>query len=374
MTLIALLVTFIYVILIGAFIFGFDKVEDFKLEDLPASTKFTVVIPFRNESKNLPGLLKSINELEYPSTHFEIVFVDDESTDNSVELITSFIKKSKKHISLIENIRSTKSPKKDAITTAISNAKYNWIVTTDADCVLPKYWLDTFDCFIQKQDTQFIVAPVVYVKSDSFLNRFQILDFLSLQGATIGSFGINKPFLCNGANLAFSIDLFKLLNGYEGNTNIASGDDIFLLEKAVKKDSKLVHYLKSPNVMVTTVPQPNLNGLISQRLRWAAKTSSYGNLFGKLTGLSVVCMNAFLICLLMFFIVGIVPAKTLMYVFLIKFGIDFLLLYKTSRFFDNSQLLLSYFFSSLLYPFFNVFVAFASVFSGYRWKGRAYHK
>ncbi|MFC4723237.1 glycosyltransferase [Geojedonia litorea] len=374
MTLIALLVTLLYVLLIGAFVFGFDKVEDFKLEDIPISTKFTIVIPFRNEGKNLPSLLKSIAELNYPATHFEVIFVDDDSTDDSVQIINSFVEKYEIDVTVLPNQRSTKSPKKDAITTAILKAKYQWIVTTDADCILPRYWMDTFDCFIQKQKTQFIAAPVMYATKDSFIKRFQILDFLSLQGATIGGFGINKPFLCNGANLGFTVEFFKTLNGYEGNTNIASGDDVFLLEKAVKQNPKLVHYLKSPNAAVATAVQTDLNSLLSQRLRWAAKTSSYGNLFGKLTGLIVVCMNALIICLLMFFIVGIIPIKTLVYVFLIKFGIDFLLLFKASRFFDQNQILLSYFLSALLYPFFNVFVAFSSVFTGYSWKGRAYQK
>ena len=372
MTFITLVITLFYVAIIGSFVFGFDKVAEFQLKDIPAKTKFTIIIPFRNEAEHLPFLLNSIIGLNYPRDSFEIIFVDDASSDNSAKLIEGFQKKSGIDSKLIDNIRLSNAPKKDAISTAIKIAKYDWIVTTDADCILPKYWLDTYDCFIQGHDAKYIVAPVTYNSVNTFLDRFQLLDFLSLQGTTIGSFGIKKPFLCNGANLAYKASLFKSVNGFDGNTNIASGDDIFLLEKAIKLIPKEVHYLKNLHASVTTLPEPNLKSLISQRKRWASKTSKYSNLFGKLTGIFVLFMNALMICLLMITMAGIVQPKVLIYTFIVKFGLDFLLLFKTLRFFNQEQFLMSYIFSSLIYPFFSVFVAFASIFKGYEWKGRKF--
>ena len=372
MTLIALVIILFYVALIGSFVYGFDKIEEFQLKDIPAKTKFTVIVPFRNEVENLPLLLASISNLNYPKDKFEIIFVDDESNDSSVKLIEKFQKKIKIDLKIINNNRQSNAPKKDAISTAITQAKHEWIVTTDADCILPKYWLDTFDCFIQSHEANYIVAPVTYSNVNSFIDRFQILDFLSLQGTTIGSFGIKKPFLCNGANLAYKASFFKAVNGFEGNTNIASGDDIFLIEKAMKKEPQKVHYLKNSHAIVSTLPEINLKTLISQRLRWASKTSSYSNLFGKLTGLIVLFMNALIITLFMITIAGIIQPKILAYTFLIKFGIDFLLLFKTVRFFNQEHYLLSYFFASIIYPFFSVYVAFASFFKGYEWKGRKF--
>ncbi len=372
MTLIALIITILYVALIGSLVFGFDKIAEFPLNDVTAKTKFTVIVPFRNEVEHLPILLKSILKLNYPRDRFEIIFVDDESSDNSVELIEKFLKNFRNGSKVIRNIRQTNAPKKDAISTAIAQAKYEWIVTTDADCILPKYWLDTFDCFIQSHDTICIAAPVTYIMINSSLERFQVLDFLSLQGATIGGFGIKKPFLCNGANLAYRVSFFKSVKGFDGNANISSGDDIFLLEKAIKNSPKKVHYLKNLHVAVMTLPEPNLKSLISQRLRWAAKTSNYRNLFGKLIGIMVLSMNALVICLLMITVVGIVHPKILAYTFLIKFCIDFLLIFKTVRFFNQEQYLISYFFASILYPFFSVFVAFSSLFKGFEWKDRTF--
>ncbi len=393
MTLIAIFITLIYLFLIASFIYGFDKVDEFSLKDLKAKTKFSVIIPFRNEEQNLPTLLESILKLNYPKSMFEIIFVDDESEDGSVETIEqkfrenlgelSSLSSSQKLLTLdnarfdrrtIKNIRTSKSPKKDAITLAISQTKYDWIVTTDADCVLPKFWLDSFDDFIQMNHPEFIVAPVTYSKMNSFLNRFQLLDVLSLQGSTIGGFGISKPFLCNGANLAYTKQIFETVNGFEGNDNIGSGDDIFMLEKAVKFFPEKVKFLKCQQAIITTLPQPNFDALIFQRIRWAAKTGSYRNLFGKLVGIIVFLMNGGLLVFSLMTLTGIINLKTFFYISIIKFGIDFLLIYKTASFTNQKEVMRTYFFAFFLYPFFAFYVVFSSVFKGYKWKGRDYIK
>nr|WP_321232328.1 glycosyltransferase [uncultured Psychroserpens sp.] len=379
MLIIILIITLTYLILIGSLVYGFDKVIEFNLEDTLVKTKFSVIVPFRNEAEHLPDFLKSIAELNYPKSLFEVILVNDESTDNSEELIKSIISKSpfnsnENNISIIDNIRITNSPKKDAITVAITHAKHDWIVSTDADCELPKYWLDVFDNYSHNSNSSMLVAPVTFRAATSFFERFQLLDILSLQGATIGGFGIKKPFLCNGANLAYRKDFFYTISGFEGNLDIASGDDIFLLEKAVKRDKSRVQYIKNKQAIVTTQAQPNFKTLKSQRVRWAAKTSSYKNAFGKLVGFLVLLMNALLVCLPLLSVLQIISLKTLIYTFAIKFLIDFLLLFKTARFFSQEHYLPSYIFSSLLYPFFSVYVVFISMFRGYKWKDRAYTK
>ncbi|WP_339754262.1 glycosyltransferase [uncultured Winogradskyella sp.] len=372
----------VYLFLIGLLIYGFDKVDHFKLQDLPAKIKFSIIIPFRNEAKNLPQLLASILKLNYPTSLFEIILVDDDSDDDSVFFIEKILdtKSSKKDFTLIKNIRIIKnkrasnSPKKDAITTAITVSKFDWIITTDADCVLPTYWLDVFDECIQTKKSDCIVAPVTYKGENSFFNRFQILDFLSLQGATVGGFGLNKPFMCNGANFGYRKSLFNTLNGFEGNTNIASGDDIFLLEKFIKQDAQKVHYLKSKKAVVSTNPAKDISVLIQQRLRWASKTSHNSNGFAKGVGLIVLLGNLVCIMLIPTVLLGYISLKTAIALFIIKFSIDFLLLFKTSRFFKQETLLLSYLFSSLLYPFFSVYIVLLALFKSYEWKGRTFKK
>ena len=307
--------------------------------------------------------------------------VDDESSDTSVEIIKKFLNTipikigvTQTNIRVISNQRKTNSPKKDAITTAIHTSENKWIITTDADCVVPKYWLDCFDEYIQNTNVRCLVAPVCLNIENSFLSKFQLLDILSLQGATLGGFGINQPFLCNGANFGYEKALFFELNGFEGNNNIASGDDVFFLEKVTKSFPEQIQYLKCELAIVKTKPQASFKKLISQRVRWAAKTSAYYNGFGKFTGLLVLSVNGLIISISSLALIGVFKIKILLYILIIKFNIDFYLVYKSATFFNQKDVLKSFLFAFILYPFFSVYVAFKSIFSSYNWKDRTFKK
>ena len=379
MLLISILITFLYCILIILFFIGFDLVQPFHLKKNETAPTFSILIPFRNEVIELPYLLESLSKLEYPNDKYELIFINDDSNDDSVNIINNFIDKrpfdsAQGDIRVINNTRKTNSPKKDAINSAIEQAKYDWIITTDADCIVPKKWLQTFDSFIEEKQPQLIVAPVTYHSNAGFLEQFQLLDFLSLQGTTIGGFGINKPFLCNGANLCYNRQTFFEVNGFEGNTHVASGDDIFLLEKIIEKYPDKVHYLKSNEAIVITKPQPTFKQLLHQRVRWATKSTAYKNWFSKLVSIIVLAMNFLLLFLFAGSIFQMISWQLFIVLFGTKFAIDLLLLFKTTAFFNQQKVLKHYLLSSLVYPVFIMFVVIVSLKSGYSWKGRQFKK
>nr|WP_066313533.1 glycosyltransferase [Flavobacterium sp. TAB 87] len=345
---------------------GFKKVPVYKFDfaETPKTT-FTIVVPFRNETQNLPLLLESISRLNYPTELFEVILVDDDSDEKFQYFNSTF------HIRIINTTRTSNSPKKDAISTAISHVKTDWILTTDADCLVPKHWLATFDSFIREHNVEMIAAPVNYQNTSSFLAHFQQLDLMSLQGATIGSFGIGKGFMCNGANFAYTKSFFESLKGFAGNTKIASGDDVFLLQKAIEESPQKVAYLKSKLAIVLTQPTSFWHELFFQRVRWAAKTGSYQSLFGKSLGLLVFAVNLSFILGFVFLLCGIWSFLTFELFVVLKFAIDFILLYTTNRFLGNVRMS-NWLLSSLWYPFFSVAVALYSLFGTYEWKGRRF--
>jgi cellulose synthase/poly-beta-1,6-N-acetylglucosamine synthase-like glycosyltransferase len=356
----------IYLITIGCLIFGFTKINSFEYLGLTPKTSFTIIVPFRNEAGNLPILLESFSKLNYPTDLFEVILVDDES-----EEVFSIQSELMFSVQIIKNIRVSNSPKKDAITTAMQIVKTNWIITTDADCVVHKNWLLSLDNYIQLHHVSMIAGAVTYNCEDSFLHHFQQLDLASLQGATIGSFGIKKGFMCNGANFAYTKSFFQMLNGFDGNSTIASGDDVFLLQKALAKYPEKVAYLKSKNTIVTTKPVNSWKSLFYQRVRWASKTTSYQSVFGKRLGLLVFMGNFGLVCCFGLTLFGLLSFPNLGLYFLIKFGIDTALIEQTNRFLTKHKiryLLLS----SLWYPFFSTAVALYCLFGKYEWKGRRF--
>ena len=339
----------IYILFIGQLIYGFNRMKRFSKKEFTPKTSFSIVVPFRNEKENLPNLLHSISLLNYPKELVEVILVDDDSEEVfSVQYSVFSLK-------VIKNIRKSNSPKKDAIETAIQIAKNDWIITTDADCLVQKDWLSIYDQYIQENEVKMVASGVCYIPKSGFLSAFQNLDFLSLQGATIGSFGINQPFMCNGANFAYSKAFFKELNGFQGNNSIASGDDVFLLQKAVSVTPKKVGFLLSKESIVATKPVENWTELFQQRVRWASKSTGYSSVYGKL--LAVVVFGGNLVWILSFFLwlSGILDQNIFMLFVALKFLIDFNLLFKTANFFESKlQYMLA---SSLLYPFFSVAVA-----------------
>ena len=360
------IIALVYFCNILLLILGFPKVKNFEVSDIFSKTKFTIIVPFRNEEENLPILLQSISMLDYPIDMFEVILVDDDSKEKFK------IQNSKFKIHIIDNLRTSNSPKKNAINTAIAIAKNDWIITTDADCVMQPKWLKTFDHYIQENNSKMIAAGVFYKTSGSFLDHFQQLDLLSLQGTTIGSFGNSKGFMCNGANFCYQKAFFHELNGFEGNSNVASGDDVFLLQKAIANDPEAVRFLKSEMAIVETQTMKNWRDLFFQRVRWASKTANYTSFYAKQLGLSVFFMNLTWLIVISFLLIEKVNISFFAFFTISKLLIDFILLYRTSAFFKirlHFVLL-----SSFVYPIFSVFVVLYSVFGKYEWKGRRFKK
>lgn len=375
MMILSIFIFITYAILIAAFIIGFGniKLREPKFEE--PTQEFSIIIPFRNEADNLTNLLQSILHLNYPSNLFEVLLVNDASEDTSCNIIKSF-HQNHPHLNLtiIQNIRKTDAPKKDAINTALQYSNFNWIVSTDADCEVPKNWLHSFNTFIEVKQPVFISAAVKFKEEHSFLFHIQNLNFISLIGSTIGAFGIHKPFLCNGANLCYRKDVFHKLNGFKGNTTIASGDDVFLLEKMAKNYPNKTHFLKSKENIVITNSEKHWKPFLNQQIRWASKSGAYKNLFSIIVGLTVFITNLTILiigCSLFF-----EPSnyKLFIGILLQKMFFDILLIEKTATFLNTKSSLIYFPFVSLSYPFFTVLIALLSALKKYEWKGRKFRK
>lgn len=372
MDLVLLLIILIYVVTIAQLIAGFNRVKTFDGASTNPKTFFSIIVAFRNESENLTVLLDSIKDLNYPIDLFEIILVDDFSEDDSTRKVYEWrMQNGSFQTTLLENVRLSGSPKKDAISRAVPIVQQDWLITTDADCVVPRNWLLTLDQYIQKNEVVMIAGPVSFHVNNSFLHHFQQLDLTSLQGATIGSFGLDLAFMCSGSNLCYTKSLFQELHGFKGNKKIASGDDVFLLQKAMRKFPEKVHFLKSKDLIVHTKAEKSWTRLFQQRVRWASKTSSYQSVFGKDLAVIVFAANFTIVLTYCLFSLNLVSWLTLVFLFALKFVTDYILLYKTNRFLRKKRMRFLLI-GSLLYPFFCVSVAVYSWFGQFEWKGRRF--
>ena len=296
--------TILYALLLVAYSYWFSKLTIFKPVHPAANnapTHFTIVIPARNEAANIKACVDSILAQDYPTEFFEVIVIDDFSEDTTPDIVKEMgLSHSNIHLlSLADYFKSDEmnSFKKKAIEKAVGHAKGNWIVTTDADCIIPKHWLSLYNAYILKNNPVFVAAPVMFIKESGVLNEFQVLDFLALQGITAAAVGAGKHSMSNGANLGFEKTAFIAVGGYQGVDHIASGDDMFLMHKMKQTLHKPVGYLFHPDAIVLTAAMDTWKGFIMQRIRWASKARYYDDRSITLVLTVVYFFNLSFICL-----------------------------------------------------------------------------
>ena len=240
------------------------------------TTKITIIIPARNEEQHIGHCLQSIIQQTYPPELFEVIVVDDHSTDSTAAIGQSFAKRKIRCIFLKDFVTDhLNSYKKKAIETAIAQSTGDLIVTTDADCFMGNNWLQTIASFYETYKPAFIAAPVSINCDNRFLAIFQTLDFMTLQGITGASVYKKLHSMCNGANLAYEKTAFNEVGGFKGIDNIASGDDMLLMHKIYQRYPDRVLYLKSKEAVVQTQPMDTWKNFFNQRIRWASKADKY---------------------------------------------------------------------------------------------------
>jgi len=368
-----LLLLLAYAILMAYYNRAWNKIPAYV--NTPSATlniKVTVIIPARNEEKNIGNCLTSILHQSYPSDLLEVIVVDDHSTDRTVEIVQSFKRLSVTLLRLQDftDEKNLAAHKKKAIEIAIKKSSGEMIVTTDADCVAPINWIyQIVDLYIQREAV-FIAAPVKLVDRHSLLSIFQSLDFITMQGIT-GAAVYKKIYpMCNGANLAYSKKVFEEVDGFKGVDTIASGDDMFLMQKVSMKFPERVYFLKSKDAIVETEPAATWKAFLNQRVRWSSKADKYDNKKIFLTLLFVYVLN---FCLLVFLIASFWTVDWLL-VFLIfiiaKTIIEFPFVRTVANFFGQAYLMRYFFFLQPLHIAYIVIAGTLGKFGSYEWKNR----
>jgi len=230
------------------------------------------VVSARNESANIEICLKSILKQNYPKNLFEVWLIDDHSDDDTLE-ISRKIAASNLRILSLKDLGGT--GKKRAITMAIERTKAQLVVTTDADCVVSANWLKTLAGFYEQNEVKFFTGPVVFEPCQSVLQKIWALDFIGMMGITGASVFKGWSNMSNGANLAYERAAFLAVDGFKGIDQIASGDDLLLMEKIARHFPNQVAFVKSREAIVKTLPPENMRHFLQQRIRWTSKSQFY---------------------------------------------------------------------------------------------------
>ncbi len=366
MTLLLVLILAVYCLLLMAFLFGWSE-SRFQVAPLQGATMsgISVIVPFRNEEQNLPVLIKSLSKLAYVIHNYEVILVDDHSTDGSRALAERFVRDGR-------NIRLLSLPegvvgKKQALLAGIQASGFDIIATTDADCQFHEQWLWQISTYFERAETQMLVGPVNLATDKSLLSRLQAMEFTSLAASTAAAIGIGHPILCNGANLAFRKNAFHEVGGYEGNMDIPSGDDEFLLHKMMKHFRRGVVYLNAPEGIVTSNPVGSLKDFIGQRVRWAGKWKHNTDPLAKWLAVFIAAAHFSFFALLVLFIMN--PGMIFTFL-LIKVILEGVLLAGMTRFYGVPFDALAFGLWQILYTPYVLLIGILAQGNHYRWKDR----
>ncbi len=352
------LVLYFYVLLMIILTFGLIKLLAGKKQPVSGRGEplVSVVIAFRNEEANLPLLLKDLCNQSYGN--FEVVFVDDDSSDRGAELIA---KAKCDNFIVLRNPSGT--GKKAALQYGLTRAKGEIILFTDADCRLPGDWIKSVVACMQSSGAGVCLGNVLLEEGRSFFSRLEALEFAALQASTLGAVGAGLAFMSNGADFAVKREV---LSYADLNDRYASGDDVFLLQSALAHGYKVSACI-SPQCAVMTKGTGNLRDFLEQRIRWASKTGG-GNMIQKIVALTVFGTNAFLLYEMF------AAFDLFMIMLFVKFLADVMLVSVYLAKFKRLKLLAWAVILEFFYLFYAVYAGIASQIKGYEWKGRKYKR
>ncbi|MBK7869823.1 MAG: glycosyltransferase [Saprospiraceae bacterium] len=323
--------------------------------DFQPKTFISIIIPVRNEEANIHKCLQSILKQSYPKDLYEIIIIDDHSTDRTAAIITKL-----------------KKYKKKAIELGVSQARGSLIVTTDGDCIAQPEWLLLLASLYEIKNAKCIAAPVNFFQERNLLERFQSLDYAGTMLLTGAGIHARTMRLSNGANLAYAKSVFYEVNRFEGINHLASGDDMMLVQKIAAQYPNDIYFLKNPNATVFTKAKPDWKSFLQQRIRWATKSSAYRewHIAFVLAMVFFLCCNIILSLLLIPFF-GSVMILIFFMQSIIKIFFDYQLLHEACHFFKRKDLMKSFLLSQLLHIIYIVMIGFAgNIIKKYEWKGR----
>jgi len=366
MTFVFIIIFLSYLVVVFGLITGWTKAMAVAVPGVVKEKFISVIVAFRNEEKAIGNLISDLQQQEYPRDKFEVILINDHSEDNSVSVINEALRGP-----ISSKLMNNASPgKKSALTKGIRHSIGTIMVTTDADCRMETGWLRSINNSFYDDTIKMTFGPVKFQEDGTVFQSMQAIEFASLIGSGAATAAFGFPTLCNGANLAFTKDVFTETGGYEGNEHIASGDDEFLMRKIEAKYPGSIRFNNHRDSLVATAPQKTLISFLNQRLRWAGKWRYHDGTNSKLLAIYIFIFHFTVIVLPFFVLMGDVSAYVLIGLLLAKAAIEFFFLRPVCSWLGIRWRWISFIVLQLIYPLYAVGVALGALFKTPFWKGR----
>lgn len=258
---------FYYLVVFGKF--SFAKAQEIEAKNIPIS----VIVCAKNEEENVVKYIPLLAEQNYPD--FEIVLIDDASSDSTLDIFEEF-EKTYPNIRLVKvkNNEAFWGNKKYALTLGIKAAKKDYLLFTDADCYpTTKEWITAMSAQFSKEKT-IVLGYSGYEKIErSFLNKLIRFETLLTAVQYLSWAKIGKPYMGVGRNLAYKKEEFFNVNGFIDHIQIRSGDDDLFINQAADSDNTTISY--SPESFTYSAPKTTFKDWFIQKRRHVTTAKHY---------------------------------------------------------------------------------------------------
>lgn len=320
----------------------------------------SIIIAFKNEVKNLENLFLSLQKMNYPQDNFEVILIDDDSTDNSYKKAVELAQGKNKYQVIKANNKKFLG-KKGALDIGVNAAQHPFIVITDADCMPANNWLTGYsEKFDEKYEFLFGLAP--FIQTDELINKISCYENLRSTILTFAFAELKLPYSAAARNMGFKKSSFEKLGGFSKTMDTISGDDDLLLREAVKQKMK-IGIVDLEDSFVLSNSKNILGEYLNQKARHVKTSLYYLPIHQFLLGLwhSSNILMLFTLFLLPLNIFLIVP-------FLIKLLIDFVVVWFTQRKLKYNFKLYEIPFLQMIYEIFLIINFFSSFQKTIPWK------
>ena len=282
---------FYYVLVFGKFAFTHSQ------KNTPKKIPISVIVCAKNEEENVIKFVPLLAEQDYPD--FEIILIDDASSDITLDIFEDFEKKySNVRLVKVVNNEAFWGNKKFALTLGIKAAKKEYLLFTDADCYpTSKNWIMEMSSNFTTQKT-IVIGYGAYEKiAGSFLNKLIRFETLITAVTYFSWAKMGRPYMGVGRNLAYKKEEFFNVNGFIEHMKIRSGDDDLFINEAAKGKNTTI--CDSPESFTYSKPKTSYKEWFIQKRRHLSTAHFYKS-FDKIQ------LGCFHFSQLLFFIVPIV--------------------------------------------------------------------
>ncbi len=156
----------------------------------------SVIVAARNEEEHIGDCVASLLQLDYPPAKLEIIIVNDNSTDQTANRISSFLGKSPslKMLTVVPGT-GTMRGKANALAQGIHQSSGEILLFTDADCIVPRQWVRTTVQYFT--DDVGVVGGFTLLTANRIFEGIQSLDWIFLFSLASSMAGLNRPSDCH---------------------------------------------------------------------------------------------------------------------------------------------------------------------------------